>query len=380
MSRARWKTSPCMRSWGLFNRVKKAALLTALFFSAAAGIYAAGGCAVILYSNTESEKSSLPGGGSITALTGTAYSVDCSGGMAAVKISKGAAFIKAGPENLIIRPAGMEIDAKDALFYTDGLVIDVYGGFVTAALKKKNIRLTAGGRYNIKSMKRLNIPEHPEKFPGGCLENEKYAVFIQCALSPEYFAAARNVFSDMGAISPETGKVYFSFDVNSPVRDIDVTLTVKTGGAAGLELKGAAKNAATGELIGSVSSYRKTSSTASPRDMQALLADAASQLSDEISGYDRKISGSGADIFVEAEGFDKAEYGELNGLLGGLKGVISIKYDEYYGQKAVYTIKYRGFGADMAEAIKALKLKKSHINIWNYSKFVVKLSNKQAQF
>ena len=30
----------------------------------------------------------------------------------------------------------------------------------------------------------------------------------------------------------------------------------------------------------------------------------------------------------------------------------------------------------MAVAISVLKLKKSHINIWNYSKFVVKLSNK----
>ncbi|MGD0566588.1 MAG: hypothetical protein ABSA34_04565 [Candidatus Goldiibacteriota bacterium] len=364
----------------MFNTIKKEALLLFFILLGAAGIYAAGDCALILYSGAEAEKASLTGGGSLTALTGTAYSVDCSGGTATVKLSKGGVFIKAGAEELKVKVSGAEIGAKQSIFFTNGSVIDVYGGYVTALLKKKKIRIPAGGRYDISAMKRAGFPENPEKFPGDCLQNEKYSSFIQCAISPEYYGTARNIFSGMGAISREIGKVYFSFDTSSPVRDIDVTMTVKTGGAAGLELTGAARNAATGDLIGSISSYRKVSGTASPQEMQALLADAASQLSVEIANYDAVVSVSGAVILVEAEGFDKGEYGELNALLGRLKGVISIKYDEYYGQKAVYTIKYRGFGADMAEAIKALKLKKSHINIWNYSKFVVKLNNKQAQF
>lgn len=196
-------------------------------------------------------------------------------------------------------------------------------------------------------------------------------------MDPKYYGMARNVFAGAEEMFRNTGKLYFSFDSNSAERDIDVVLKIEKSAREGFDLKAAVKNDASGEMIGSISSFQKsTSSGDDERAMQSLLADAAAQLSAELSDYDSKLCAAGTDVFVEAEGFSKDEYDVIKGFLGGLPGVESVKSSEYYGQKDVYTIKYKGFGADLAEAIKPLKLKKSHINIWNYSKFVVKLNNK----
>jgi|GEM_PF-2905748 hypothetical protein len=355
--------------------MRKFILIVAAVFAVPGLTLAANDCAIRLYSTAGAQKDALPGGGSLTALPGSVYGEDCAGGTTTVKFSRGSIFIKAGTDRVAVKCSGKTIEAGQAVFFTDGGVVDVYGGTVAVIYGKNRRNISAGGSFDLKSKKA--VPQNvPGKFPADCLEKERYSSFIQCALDPGYYGLARNVFSGTSLLSAETGRVYFSFDTNSAVRDIDVTMTVENSGAAGLDLKGSARNDETGELIGSISAYRKTSPPASAQDIQSLLADAAMQLSRDIYDYDARLSGSGADIYVEAGGFDKDEYGELKGLLGGLPGVMSIRSDEYYGQKAVYAIKYRGFGADMAMAISTLKLKKSHINIWNYSKFVVKLSNK----
>jgi hypothetical protein len=355
--------------------MRKLILIFVAVFASQGWILAAKDCTIRLYSTAGAQKDALPGGGSLTALPGSVYNVDCASGTTTVKFSSGSIFIKAGTGMAVVKCPGKIFEARQAVFFMDNGELDVYGGAVTVIYGKNRKSIYSGGSFDLKSKKALP-QKSGGKFQSDCLESERYSSFIQCSLDPKYYGLARNVFSGMGLLSAETGRVYFSFDTNSAVRDIDVTITVENSGSAGLELKGTIINDETHELIGSISAYQKTSPPSSGQAVQSLLADAASQLARDISDYDARISASGADIYVEAGGFDKDEYGELKGLLEGLPGVLSIKSDEYYGQKAVYALKYRGFGSDMAAAISMLKLKKSHINIWNYSKFVVKLSNK----
>ncbi len=90
--------------------------------------------------------------------------------------------------------------------------------------------------------------------------------------------------------------------------------------------------------------------------------------------YTGKILKNGRRIFVEADGINNIDEKAFFNMMKKPAGAAGPERKEYYGQKIVIKLVYRGVGGDIAEFLDKKILKNNVINVWKYSKNIVKLS------
>jgi hypothetical protein len=90
--------------------------------------------------------------------------------------------------------------------------------------------------------------------------------------------------------------------------------------------------------------------------------------------YGSKVLTEGTRVFVEAESGNTENSNEIKEILEKTPGVSSLKYSDFQGKKVVFDMLFTGNGYDMAVILRDTKVQNKHINIWKYSKFVVKLT------
>lgn len=89
--------------------------------------------------------------------------------------------------------------------------------------------------------------------------------------------------------------------------------------------------------------------------------------------YVKKIIKEGRNIVIDAEISSDDDIVLLEKYIETIPGVKNIKKMTYYGQKGVFFIKYYGTGYDLKDYFEDEKTGKNKINIWKYSKNLVKL-------
>jgi len=102
-----------------------------------------------------------------------------------------------------------------------------------------------------------------------------------------------------------------------------------------------------------------------------LLSQVANYLETE---YFKNIIINGKDIIIEVNNINSEEAEIFKKYVINIPEIKNVKIDEFYGQKAVFHILYPGIGDDIVEYFKDKKIKEKHINIWKYSKNIVKLN------
>lgn len=90
--------------------------------------------------------------------------------------------------------------------------------------------------------------------------------------------------------------------------------------------------------------------------------------------YFKNIIINGKDIIIEVNNIKSEEIDILKEYVTNIPGIKNIKIDEFYGQKVVFHILYSGIADDIVEYFKEKKIKEKNINIWKYSKNIVKLN------
>lgn len=90
--------------------------------------------------------------------------------------------------------------------------------------------------------------------------------------------------------------------------------------------------------------------------------------------YFKNIIINGKDIIIEVNNIKSEEIDILKEYVTNITGIKNVKIDEFYGQKVVFHILYSGIADDIVEYFKEKKIKEKNINIWKYSKNIVKLN------
>ncbi|MCE5301231.1 MAG: hypothetical protein LLG37_10230 [Spirochaetia bacterium] len=245
-----------------------------------------------------------------------------------------------------------------------------------AVYSKDGRKTTAGAGYSV-DFRTRKILEKAQCCDSWQEANKKLAgvtVFVEKDFDGAYDTAV--VSAVKGALSAGYGITAVStfMDTKKPEADLNFKIRIGSGNGT-VTCKAVLINRTAGDVVALIEkttvcgpgasieqAVRKTVSEAS--------AEAAVRAGEYVSGLLR----NGTKIAVEAEGLRPEEFKDIAGFLSDLSGVTGFSASEYYGQKRVYIFNYSGCGDDLAAI---LADKKSYINIWKYSKNIVKLSNKK---
>ena len=290
-------------------------------------------------------------------------------GDARVKIEKGTAWVRCGDEKAVITAGSTVIEAENAVFSASPARINVYSGFVTAVNGKKNARVGMGFCLKTATGKISVIGEDASGKTARQINMDKLNLLCTVVLEPKDYNGARAAFAGAFTAFYHAGKAYFSFD--SPREDFDLSFDLKIGRKDQKYLfNGIITNPITGETVGVFSDEEPSDANG----MSTGLSKAGLQAGRTIQYYGSKILTEGTRVFVEADGGNTENANEIKQILEKTPGISALKYTDYQGKKAVFDMISTGNGYDIADILKAIKVQNKHINIWKYSKFVVKLT------
>jgi hypothetical protein len=287
------------------------------------------------------------------------------------KLEKGTIWVRCGDQKAVITAGPVLIEAGDAVFSASLSSVSVYSGFVTVRTGKKSVRAGMGKVLELANWKLSGMAGQPETDMGAAakIRMDKFDMLCSVNLETRDFINAREAFTGAFSAFYYAGHVYFSFD--SPKDDYDLSFDLKIDRKEQkYQFRGLIKNPMTNETIGVFSDDE-------PADQNGLssgLIKAGLQAGRAIQYYGSKVLTEGTRVFVEAEGGNTENANEIKEILETTPGVSSLKSTDFQGKKAVFEMLFTGNGYDLAGILKDRKVQNKHINIWKYSKFVVKLT------
>jgi len=276
-----------------------------------------------------------------------------------------------------ITDGAADVKFSKAIVSADKTSVRVYNGTARAGNKGGSVELTQMTMTGLKTPAPKKFIQPPSDWEAACLASGRMAILVDADAEPGFLKQARNAFDAVLAAYNFTGETDYSWLDKQKEHDITIKFKAAANTNGIPSVNGYITNDATSEVIGIIDIQQKPSSaegSAMAAAYQSILVKAAQSSGLKIQEQDEKWLKYGTRLFIEASGFNKDEYNEIKAILEGINGISSIKYSDFYGQKGVYEANYIGSGFDLAEILKQVKLKNSSINVWKYSKNVVKLS------
>ncbi len=190
----------------------------------------------------------------------------------------------------------------------------------------------------------------------GCDYGEAKRAFLK-GLEPYYFAGA--VVSGKEDEADKAGGMAAALNITAKSGKVRVKGKIKKGGRIF-------------EIIDITEKYKNKEKSRLLAFRRAI-SKAAEIIAARAEGYTGEILKNGRRIFVEAEGIKNIDEKAVFVMMKKPAGVAGLQKKEYYGQKMVIEMVYRGVGGDIAEFLDKKNLKNNVINVWKYSKNIVKL-------
>jgi hypothetical protein len=286
-----------------------------------------------------------------------------------LKIIKGTAWVRCGNAKAGISSGIVTIEASGAVFSASSARVNVYSGFVTVKNGKKTTRVGRSMGYDIETGKAANMADAGAGDAARQTGMDKLDVLCTVDLESKNYVNARNAFAGAFTAFYHAGRAYFSFDNPKEDYDLNLDLRIEKKNARYL-FNGTIKNPLTNETVAIINNDEP----ADEGGMLSGLSKSGIDAGKALQYYGSKVLAEGTKVFVEAEGGNTENANEIRQLLEKTPGVSLVKHTDFNGKKAVFEMQFTGNGYDLAEILNNIKVQNKSINIWKYSKFVVKLT------
>jgi hypothetical protein len=291
-------------------------------------------------------------------------------------LKSGECFVRAvkSPENcaVVISAPFASMKTSNGAFYANcrEKTVEVYDGIVEAGLKDKMRVLKAGLAMKKGAVARITGKAGAwEKWN---FDRDKDDIYVNFNGDIDNFEAVRKELDAGLAGGYIAGKIIFFG--NPEPEDISVKTTFRIKGvtvtANGTVTQGA------DSVLGVIDLNEKADAGNKPSESAAFIRivnNVSSSVLEILEQAESKALKSGRIVDVIIDGGDDPVYEKIKNSISLLPGFLGIKEKKYYNNKMVFEVMYMGTGYDIAEALIGMA-KKTHINIWKYSKNVVKLN------
>jgi hypothetical protein len=263
------------------------------------------------------------------------------------------------------------LKTRGSAFYAcySGKTTSVYDGSARIEFNKRMAKLTAGRTF--KDGKIWENQPGEDLWRDWNFSRDKTDIFMKLQADKKNEELIIKFLSDALAKGYSAGKIVFKGQAEPQELKADIKIEAKKD-----EL--IASGLVSSEVIGTagiVNVSRKTESTASPYESAVFLPlvyETASAILGILEQKEAEAMKRGRKVIIEAEGLPDSDLLSVEKAVGEMPGFVSVKQKKYHNTKVVFEVLQAGTGNDMAETL-LLKLKKTNINIWKYSKNIVKL-------
>lgn len=247
--------------------------------------------------------------------------------------------------------------------------VSIYDGSARIEYDKRIAKLTAGRTFA--AGKITEIQPGADAWKEWNFKRDKSRIYVR-------LQADKGKEEKTGKFLTEALIKKYGIESAEPAKEIEphdlcaaVTVTAKW---EALEASGIVSSGIDG-AAGVISVNTRAEKAADPFESQAFLPfiyEVASSISKGLEQVEANALKKGRKVIIEADGLPEEGYLEVEKLLRKMPGFKSLDKKKYHNIKVVFETMLYGTGYDVTEVIDS-GLKKSNINVWKYSKNIVKL-------
>ncbi|GEM_PF-5614229 len=196
------------------------------------------------------------------------------------------------------------------------------------------------------------------------INNEKYRKEVEEAINT--FLKDRYIFSEISICNN-----------SSEIRDKDLIFEFNITDTGCFKINTFIKDGATFEILNLINEDCGEKEFNSDLIKPKLTKIFSSILNNIENNYFKNIIKKGRNIIIESEILSENDFVLLSEYIGKISNCEILKKDKFYDQKVIFLLKYYGTGDDLKDFLDNKIIDKNKINVWKYSKNIVKLGVKR---
>jgi hypothetical protein len=272
---------------------------------------------------------------------------------------------------VVIRAGRSELRTQFGAFYINGRqgLIEAYDGVAGVKFGRQIMNMTRG--HAEMNGKPSGFSADAASFRQWNFNRDKTDLFVQLDADSAKAEAVRNTLITGFSSGYACGNVSF----NGGAEPQDLAVKIKITAADGkLAASGTISNGITNTagIIDAAAQFDKTQEPYTYAGFTPFIYTVIAQVIKSVEQREADAMKKGRIVMIEANGASETASAGIEDFVSKLPGFMSEDQKNLYNQKAVFRIMYFGTGYDIAEGMRA-GFKNKNINIWKYSKNIVKL-------